>query len=179
MSYNSNAAAILAARGYDALVDFEATTLADGTLAIDWHHADPKPTTEQVEQWELEQQKPALIRAAYARCAELSESLVAGYSPAERSSWTEIAREAQACKDSGYVTIGPYMQEEINATPTLDAQTLADRVLGKAAAFRAALAKYKGVRSVLVAEVEAMTDQQAVSVTVEQIKSDSRWSDGA
>jgi len=167
MSYNSNAAAILAARGYDALVDFEATTLADGTLAIDW------------EQWELEQQKPALIRAAYARCAELSESLVAGYSPAERSSWTEIAREAQACKDSGYVTIGPYMQEEINATPTLDAQTLADRVLGKAAAFRAALAKYKGVRSVLVAEVEAMTDQQAVSVTVEQIKSDSRWSDGA
>ena len=177
--YSSNAAAVLVGQGYDPLDDFEATALPNGELSIDWHHTDPKPTPEQVDQWALEQQKPKLTEAAYLRCAELSESLVAGYSPAERSSWTEIAREAQACKDSGYVTIGPYMQEEISATPTLDAQTLADRVLGKAAAFRAALARYKGVRSVLVAEIEAMTDQQVMAVTVEQIKSDPRWSSGA
>lgn len=178
MSYELST--VLSFAGYEPLIDYVVSDDGRGNIRLSgWYHSDPKPTTAQVEAWAIPYQRQALTKAAYAQCATLSEQLVTGYSPAERSSWTQIAEEAKACKDSGYVTIGDYMAEEIAATPSLDAKTLADKVLAKAAAFRGALAKLKGVRTVICAELDAMTDEQLLQVDEATIKTDPRWSSGA
>jgi len=120
-----------------------------------------------------------LKEVAYAHQSKLAELLVSSYSTAERDSWTRLSEEAKACKDSAYVVVGEYMQEEIDATPGLTAQILADRVLAKSAAYRQALAKLKGVRSTITAELDALTDAQILTVDASTITSDPRWVTGA
>jgi len=116
-----------------------------------------------------------LFDAAYAKCSALNEALVKPYSTAERDTWSAKYDEAVACRDSGYVTVGGYLQAELDSTPGATVQAIADRVYGKGNAFRAALGAHLGARNVVIEEITGATDDEILAMKASDITNHAAW----
>lgn len=102
--------------------------------------------------------------------ATLQESLIAGYSPAERDTWDFKERQARNFLETGDIQSAKYLRAEVIAmTNSTDeviianvTQQLANKIVTKADELRLASATISGTRARKCAEITALTDIKEV-----------------
>jgi len=172
-AYPYYAPQVLESMGFVLDVDYIAYT--DG---IDWFADTPIPSEQEITEAWPEMHRADLIKLVSRLAAEKIDAVTKPwYSSSEEATWIRKEEDARACKASGYTEYplnGPFARE-LDATPGMTAQQLADRVISAADDYWALLTHYQAARTVLQSQLLQLTEHQLFSVTADHIINDPLW----